>query len=33
MRSLDEYEQCQPGSRWKLQVNSFGDVVAAEPAN
>ena len=33
VRSLDEYEQCQTGSRWKLQVNSFGDVVAAEPAD
>jgi ribosomal protein L40E len=33
VRSLDEYEQCQPGSRWNLEVNSFGDVVAAEPAD
>lgn len=33
VRSLDEYEQCQPGSEWKLQVNAFGDVVSAEPAN
>ena len=30
VRSLNEYEQCQVGSRWKLQVNSFGDVVGAE---
>ena len=27
VHSLAEYEQCQTGSRWKLQVNSFGDVV------
>ena len=33
VRSLNEYEQCQVGSRWKLQVNSFGDVVAAEQAD
>jgi ribosomal protein L40E len=33
VRSLDKYEQCQTGSRWKLQVNSFGDVVAAELAD
>ncbi len=33
VHSLAEYEQCQTGSRWQLQVNSFGDVVSAEPAN
>ena len=33
VRSLNEYEQCQVGSRWKLQVNSFGDVVAAQQAD
>jgi ribosomal protein L40E len=33
VRTMAEYEQCQTGSRWKLQVNSFGDVVSAEPAD
>jgi ribosomal protein L40E len=33
VHSIAEYEQCQPGSRWKLQVNSFGAVVSAEPTD
>jgi ribosomal protein L40E len=33
LRTLAEYEQCEPGSRWNLEVNSFGDVVSATPAN
>jgi ribosomal protein L40E len=33
VRSLDEYEQCQAGSRWQLEVNSFGDVVSATPVD
>lgn len=32
LRSVAEFEQCQPGSQWKLTVNSLGSVVAAEPA-
>ncbi len=31
LRTLDEYDQCQPGSQWRLEVNSFGSVVNAEP--
>lgn len=31
-RSWDEYNQCQPGSRWQLEVNAFNDVVSAQPA-
>lgn len=31
VRSLAEYEECQPGSQWRLEVNSFGGVVSAEP--
>ena len=32
VRTETEYEQCQPGSRWELEVNSFGSVVSAKPA-
>lgn len=32
MRTLAEYEECRLGSQWRLEVNSFGSVVAAEPA-
>lgn len=32
MRSQAEYEECQPGSQWQLEVNSFGDVVSAKLA-
>jgi membrane protease subunit (stomatin/prohibitin family) len=32
IRSQAEYEQCQPGTRWKIEVNTFGDVVSGEPA-
>jgi ribosomal protein L40E len=33
IHSLAKYEKCQPGTRWQLQVNSFGDVVSAEPTD
>jgi len=29
--SLEEYLQFEPGSRWELQVNTFGAVVGVEP--
>ncbi len=32
LNSQDEYERCKPGTTWKIEVNSFGDVVAAELA-
>lgn len=32
VNSVAEYERCQPGSEWKIEVNGLGDVVAAEPA-
>jgi hypothetical protein len=28
----DEFDLCQPGSQWKLEVNALGGVVEAEPA-
>ena len=31
LRSMAEFEQCQPGSKWKLTVNSLGSVVEAAP--
>lgn len=30
LRTLDAFEQCAPGSRWKLTVNGLGGVVDAE---
>ncbi|MBW7882741.1 MAG: zinc ribbon domain-containing protein, partial [Caldilineaceae bacterium] len=30
LRSRQTYEQCQEGSRWKLEVNALGSVVSAE---
>jgi len=30
--SLDEFQQFVPGSRWELEVNRMGGVVAVEPA-
>jgi len=32
VRTLAEYEECQPGSQWQLEVNSFDSVVSAKPA-
>jgi flagellar basal body-associated protein FliL len=30
--SQDEYEQCEEGTTWKIEVNGFGEVVAHERA-
>jgi hypothetical protein len=32
IRSQAEYEQCQPGTKWKIEVNTFGSVLSGEPA-
>jgi hypothetical protein len=29
--SPDEYDLCQPGTEWRLEVNTFGSVTKAEP--
>ncbi|MCC9078253.1 zinc ribbon domain-containing protein [Litorilinea aerophila] len=31
MRSVEEWAQCQPNSRWLLEINTFGQVVSARP--
>jgi len=31
LRSQAEYEQCKAGTQWKIEVNSFGDVVSGQP--
>jgi ribosomal protein L40E len=31
--SFEEYERCQPGSQWTIEVNTFGSVISAEPNN
>jgi ribosomal protein L40E len=31
LRNVEEWEACQPGSRWRLSVNSLGSVLEAEP--
>lgn len=31
MRTLEEYRNCRPGSRWRLEVNSLGGVTSATP--
>ena len=31
-RSLEEYESCTEGSRWNLEINTFGQVLSAQPA-
>lgn len=28
---FDLYQRCQPGSRWTIEVNTFGNVTSAEP--
>ena len=32
VRSLEELQKYQPGSRWRVEVNGFGGVVGVEPA-
>jgi hypothetical protein len=32
INSQAEYEQCRPGTKWKIEVNTFGDAVSGEPA-
>ena len=31
-KSFDDYQRCQVGSRWQLQVNSFGSIMSLAPA-
>jgi hypothetical protein len=29
--TFDEYLQCEPGSQWQLEVNSFGNLMSIQP--
>jgi ribosomal protein L40E len=31
MDSFEEYQACQPGSEWEIEVNPFGSVISATP--
>ena len=33
VRSLEQLQQYQPGSRWRVEVNGFGNVVDVQPAD